>query len=365
METKVISSGVSKRIVKEEDLLELHNISLDEWEIEKKIVNTWESASRNKKGDLEIHPLFQVKLWLRNKIPAKTLEEIRKEFVEDLTKLSPKVPSKSFNFFSKKGKKQLLQINLFDLHLGKISWDEETGQNYNIEEACKVFNNAVDYFLEKTQIYNVERILLPIGNDFFNSDRSHPFNSTTKGTPQEEDNRWQNTFRTGRELIVRNALKLSETAPVDIIMVPGNHDLEKNFYLGDSLQGWFSNNKNINVDNSPSTRKYYTYNNILLGFTHGDSTKIQNLPLVMAQEKPTEWANAKYREIHIGHFHRKKDMVFSTIDEATGVKIRYMSSLSATDSWHHSKGFIGSGRTGECFLWDTENGLQANLFFNV
>lgn len=364
MEVKVISSEVLDRIVTEEQLLGIYNISLDDWEVEKKVINTWEVGAKTPDGTLAVTPLFQIKIWLKSKTPIKTLEEIRLEFKEDLKALSPKIAPIKYNS-PVKGDPKLLELNIFDLHFGKICWSEETGQDYNLEIASRTFETCIDYFIDVVRGYHIEKILLPIGNDFFNSDRSFPYNSTTKGTPQEEDARWQKTFRAGRQLIVSAVNKLQNLAPVDIVMVPGNHDFERNFYLGDSLEGWFHSNENVTVNNSPNPRKYYRYNNVLLGFTHGNEEKVTDLPIIMAQENPMDWCVTKHREFHIGHWHHKKEIKYKSSEEYQGVIIKYMSSLSGTDSWHHKKGFISGKKSAEALIWDRDKGLTANLYFNV
>ena len=363
LKTKSISSEITDRIVTVDGLLEAHNISLDNWDIEKQIVNTWEVGTKGPDGNILTTPLFQVKIWLNSKTEP-IIKNIREEFVEDLKRLSPKI--EKIKYKSKIDKDPLLlELNIFDLHLGKISWSEETNQEYNLEVASDIFNQCIEEFIQETSNKNIEKIIFPIGNDFFNSDKSHPFNSTTKGTPQEEDTRWQKTFRLGRQLLVDAINKLTNIAPVDIIMVPGNHDFERNFYLGDSLEGWFYNNKNVTVDNSANPRKYYEYGEVLIGYTHGNEEKIIDLPLIMANEKPKEWAMSTFREFHLGHEHRKKEIKFKSTEEYQGVVIRYFNSLSATDSWHHKRGYIGAKRSAEALLWDKTKGLKNNLYFVV
>jgi hypothetical protein len=361
MKQQEISSPVTDRIITVDKLLEMYNISLDHWDIEKQIINTWEIGAKTPDGSIATTPLFQVKVWLRSKIEIKELEEIRQEFIEDLKKVSPKIPKIVPPY--KPGDECLLEINIFDLHLGKMAWNEETGDNYNSSIAVKLFEDSISDFINNTQHLNIKRIVFPIGNDFFNSDKSHPFNSTTKGTPQEEDTRWQKTFRTGRKLLVDQITRLSEIAPIDVIMIPGNHDYERNFYLGDSLEGWFYNNPNVTVDNGPSPRKYYLYNNTLIGYTHGNEEKISDLPLLMAQEAPTLWASSKYREFHLGHMHHKKEIKYKSTEEYQGVIIRFMSSLSGTDSWHHRKGYVGSKKAAEAYIWDKDKGLKMNIIY--
>jgi hypothetical protein len=87
--------------------------------------------------------------------------------------------------------------------------------------------------------------------------------------------------------------------------------------------------------------------------------------MIMAQENPIEWAKTIYREFHLGHLHHKKETKFNTTNELQGVMVRYMSSLSGTDSWHHKKGYIGARKSAEAFLWDSEKGLQNQTYFNI
>ena len=60
MEVKVISSEVLDRIITEEQLLVIYNISLEDWEVEKKIINTWEIGAKTPDGTLAVTPLFQI-----------------------------------------------------------------------------------------------------------------------------------------------------------------------------------------------------------------------------------------------------------------------------------------------------------------
>jgi len=360
---KVISSEITSRVVTVNDLLSIYDISLDNWEIERQIVNTWEVGAKGPDNKIVTTPLFQVKVWLKTK-QSTVFNNLREEFINDIKKLSPKIEKISYRQNVNK-EPLLLELNIFDLHLGKIAWSEETNHEYNLEIASDIFNRCIEEFIDETSNKNIERIVFPIGNDFFNSDKSYPFNSTTKGTPQEEDARWQKTFRLGRQLLVEAINKLQQIAPVDVIMVPGNHDFERNFYLGDSLEGWFYNNENVTVDNSANPRKYYKYGEVLIGYTHGNEEKVTDLPLIMANEKPNDWALSTFREFHLGHEHRKKEIKFKSTEEYQGVIIRYFNSLSATDSWHHKRGYVGAKRSAEALLWDKTKGLKNNLYFTV
>ena len=364
MANKELSSHITDRIVTVDQLLNAHDISLEYWEIEKQIVNSWEVGAKTPDGVIATTPLFQVKVWLKSKIESKRLDEIKAEFIQDLQLLSPVVKKIEYKNVSDKPKK-MVEINIFDLHLGKFAWREETNHDYDLKIAMGIFNDCIDHFIESVKNVNVDKFLIPIGNDFFNSDYSYPYNRTTKGTPQENDTRWQHIFRKGRQLLIDNINKLVQIAPVDIVMIPGNHDYEKIFYLGDSLQGWFHNNENVNVNNLAAPRKYYKYEDVFLGFTHGDKEKVNDLHLIMAQENPMDWGSTKFREFHLGHIHHKQEIKYKSAHEYSGVIIRYMSSLSGTDAWHFSHGYVGSKRSAECLVWDGKKGLDQQIYYTL
>ena len=353
-----ISSTPSIFPINAEELLKKYKVDLNQWTIKNKSLNSWNVLQKN-----GVKTLFQTKVDLEKNYSRELYNQIRNEFIEFSKKIkkpftiNPKKPNKT--------PKKLLEINLFDFHFGKMSWNEETGYNFDTKIASNNFENAIDNLILKVKHYNIDKILFPIGNDFFNSDYSHPYNRTTNGTPQEEDLRWQKTFREGRELLIKSINKLLEIAPVDILIIPGNHDYEKTFYLGDSLTGWFNTNPNVNINNSANPRKYYKYNNVLLGFTHGNNEKVESLPLIMSQECSNDWGNTKYREFHLGHYHHKKSISYNQIHENNGVNIKYFSSISPADSWHHKKGFIGSNKQAEALIWDEKDGLEAQIYYNI
>ena len=81
---KVITSDITDRVVTVEKLLEIYNIDLEIWEIEKQIVNTWEVGAKGPDGKITTTPLFQVKLWLKRKQVLFELQNVRQEFLEDL-----------------------------------------------------------------------------------------------------------------------------------------------------------------------------------------------------------------------------------------------------------------------------------------
>jgi hypothetical protein len=143
-------------------------------------------------------------------------------------------------------------------------------------------------------------------------------------------------------------------ADVHFTFNPSNHDYQSGFFLADVIQTWFRNNKNMTFDCSIAHRKYFSYGQNLIGTTHGDSAKMNDLPLLMAVEAKEHWANTKHRYIYTHHVHHKisKDI--------TSVNIESLRSPSGTDSWHKKQGYL-SMKAIEGFLHHKEHGQVARF----
>lgn len=355
------------RVRNERDLVRVCEIDTDEWSIDHWICEVYEMPRKDKKismvyekgvasgkvsddGKMTVTPLYLVKAWLVRRVA----EIRRKDALAQQIKDAKQHAFKYRKIRYKANKNYLFEVDIPDLHFGKLAWGEESGSDYDIKIAKKIALSALESLLGFASRYEVSKIVFPIGNDFFNVDNKS--NTTTHGTPQQEDTRWQKTFRLGRQLCVEMIDRCAMVAPVDVLIVPGNHDEERSFYLGDSLEAWYHNCNYVTVNNKAMKRKYYPFGVNLIGFTHGYYEKPDRLPFVMPNEEPHKWAASKYREWHLGHVHHKKDLLYRTEDKE-GVTIRYLRSLSATDTWHFDKTFIGNIRAAEAFLWDAKRGL--------
>lgn len=350
-----------------EQLLDKCEVDREEWMVKDYIVNKWDVTSW-KNYSPETIENFQVKARLEKNQKVIDRKEIVNIFKENINKYEPPVLDVGEDLSHIKSN-NLIEICLFDAHFNKYVWSDETDDKYDAKIAEERYLGAIKTFIDRVRGFGYERILYPIGNDFFNSDTMG--NMTTSGTPQDNDLLWHQAFRRGVKLIKDSLYILKKQGvPIDVLIVPGNHDFANSFYLGEYLDAWFRNDELINIDNSPNPRKYYPYGNTLLGFTHGSEEKRDSLPMLMANQSKL-WAESKYREWHLGHFHRKKNFKYTILDkgleleEEHGVLIRTLSSISGTDSWHNKKGFVGNIKAGDGFVWSLDKGLTAHININV
>lgn len=244
----------------------------------------------------------------------------------------------------------LLEIPIVDLHFGKLSRSEDVNEPYNYELAKERFNYIIDDVIHNVSNLNIEKIIFPIGSDFFHIDNIN--STTTAGTQQTIDLSPQLIFQYGLECLIDGIIKLSQIAPVEVFCVNGNHDFLTSYHAICSLWCYFHNNANVYVNKDTSPRKYIEFGKCLIGFSHGDKEK-KRIDGIMQIEAREAWGRTLFHEFHLGHLHSEQTR------ENNGIIIRHLSSVTGTDMWHHNNGYVGAIKKSQSFLWDKEYGLKS------
>ena len=275
------------------------------------------------------------------------LELIKGNIIDVLKKDSIKVEKENISG------DHLLVVDPADIHIGKLCDSFETGNEYNSEIAVKRCLKGVDGILEKSRGFNIDKIMFVGGNDVLHIDT--PKRTTTSGTPQDTDGMWYGNFLKAVELYKNILDKLSTIAPVHFVYNPSNHDYTNGFFLCQLIEAYYSNNDNITFDVDIKHRKYFRYGNNLVGTTHGDGAKMQDLPNLMAYESPKYWGLTKHHYFFTHHLHHKlsKDLIGCTIEA--------LRSPSGTDGWHHRNGYTGVPKAVEGILIHKDFGQVARL----
>lgn len=372
----------STKVMSLDELISRFKVDMDMWEVESQTINKWDvTAFGTKRGK---HPgevikvpypaeNFQIKARLVKKVNIKEWGKFKKDFIKSVKKESPVVHKIKRKKIKSNYDKHLFEPSLYDLHFGKLGWNPETRDgHYDYKIAWERGEALVDDLIMKASAFNIERILLPWGHDFFNSDHESVGEaSTNAGTPQQNEGRWQKMWTMGRKFTIMIVEKLKVIAPVDIVIVPGNHDTQKMFYLGDLLEVKYENDRNVNVQNDPALRKYYRYGNTLLGLTHqvgGKNAPTEGRLLQMMpneRESRFDFADTQFHEWHVGHLHHSKKDSQPNYKDHQGIAIRYMRSPSGADAWHANSGYTGAVKGAEAFIHNFETGLAAAYTSNI
>lgn len=334
-----------------EFILLAHGLDVSKWEVVSYKNNFWNSQLKG--GDKQIS--YQSKLTAKPKECAVDIESAIEHFKElERTGIKP------IEYVRHQGR-MMAEINIADLHLGKLCWHGDTPENYDYKIAQEVFCRIVGEIVEQLRLLPIEKIIFPWANDFFNSDNEQK--TTTAGTPQDTDIRNKKMFNIGCEMLVTAIETFKQIAPVETFYTPSNHDEETAYHALGVLNAWFRNDENVTVNMDAYPRKYILYGNTLIGFTHGDKEndkgsreKASRLASLMPIEARTLWGQATYYEMHAAHLHSEQ-----MIQEINGVIVRRISSPTALDSWHVTSGYMGTVRKAQTFVYDKERGLMLTI----
>lgn len=221
-------------------------------------------------------------------------------------------------------------ITIGDAHLGALSWAEETGQDFDLKIAESNLFTAIDHLIGLAPKAK-QALLIEVG-DFFHSDSSR--NETTKGTRVDVDSRWAKVLRVGIRAMRRAIDRLLETHEnVHVICSSGNHDAHTSIMLALALDQFYENEKRVSIDTSPGKFHYYRFGKVLLGITHGDTTKYKDLPGIMAVDRARDWGETEFRYFLGGHVHHDQ------LKEFPGCIVETFRTLAPSDAWHKGQGY--------------------------
>lgn len=255
----------------------------------------------------------------------------------------------------------MAEVNISDLHLGKLCWHGDTPEDYDYKIARDTYYRIIGEIINELKDKPIEYITFVWADDFFNSDTIEQ--TTTGGTRQDCDVRWQKMFNVGMEMLVRGIEMLETVAPVKTFYTPSNHDEVNGYHALKYLEAWFRKDPNIEINTDAYPRKYIEYGNTLIGFCHGatengrgNHNKASRLASLVPLEAPEMWGRTKYREMHVKHLHSEQ-----MIEEINGVIVRRISSPTALDTWHTKSAYIGAVRKAQTFIYDKERGLMQTI----
>lgn len=281
------------------------------------------TIQRNASGEIE-------RTWERQSPADAEREEHLRRFIEELCEpikgLSPLMPPPAVD------ESKLLSVYpIGDQHHGMYAEAEQTGVEYNTDISARSLTTSVD-FLCASAPNSGTAILADVG-DF------HHANCSNNETPASRHAMhvtasYGKVMRTGAMALVHCTLRLLQKHQnVVVWIMPGNHNPDAAFATALAISFYFHNEPRVTVDLGNSAFKYMRFGNNLIASHHGDGPKAANLPLIMAVDRPQDWAATEYRVWHCGHIHHK------TFKEEPGCDIETHRTLAPSNAWDHKKGY--------------------------
>lgn len=251
-------------------------------------------------------------------------------------------------------------MNIFDAHVDKLSYVGDGGKK-ELQRNIDVLKESFIELFEEVAMYQPEIIVIPTGNDFFNVNGSFP--ATKAGTMQQTNVHWQDGFQAGVEFYRWMIDYVCRYTQVIVVNIPGNHDEDQVFYLGQVLRAVYEKNESVDIMFGKDVRKYVRLNKVLLGFGHGkrERKRIKELSGVMALEKPQDWAKSKHRIWLLGDLHSKHEYNQVASTEQMGVLIRFLRATTGDDQWHTENLWIGSKKSMSSIIFNDNATRERNI----
>jgi hypothetical protein len=324
-----------------------HGLDPKEWRVVSYKNNMWNMPRKDSDPYVMLQSKITVSpLVMPSGIMIKDIESFFKKLEEQNGIINKKIiPVKSLPFSDG----FVLEINLADLHVGNSPRE----QGLTIQEKVDL---VITDIINRTKHIKINKIILVQLGDIYHYD-THG-RTTTGGTQIESGTGFPAMFDEGIELLISAIDRLSEVAPVDFVNIHGNHDRITSYTCGKALEFYYRNSKNVSIDSGSDDRKFRVIGKGLVYWVHGDMPK-KNLTTLPQREIRQEYGNSKYCEIHSGHVHHE------SVIEADGVKVRFLPSLTTTDTWHYENGYTGALKSVVSFLWDSKKGIRDIWFSGV
>lgn len=341
------------RIQTADEALKKAGIDTAIWKPVKVIANSWEVACKLDDGTVKTFPLWQVKVTCDRRVP-----ESIDDSVDVLAKrvMAGKFVWPTVRYRAAKDPSTLF-VGLVDHHFGKLCWEPETRNTYDLRIASTLYSRAIEASVQKYADRQLSEIIMPVGNDFGHIDTRA--GTTEAGTPQDKDGRYEKIAGILESAVINAVAVAREIAPVRVIWVGGNHDPVTSMWLCRCVHWAFAKDKHVTVDTSPCPVKYVHFGKCLIGLAHGDAPREKALKDMMPIERADDWAAAKAcREWLTGHLHQQKKTERIGTHEEAGQVFRILPSLCGTDSWHYRNGFAMSRKATESYLYSHKYGFS-------
>ena len=284
--------------------------------------------------------------WVKSSVDAERQAEIMRATIaamsEDVRGLAPitQAPENT--------QSDLLTVYpLGDPHIGLRAWGKECGEDFDLKIAERLTLAAVDR-LVSTSPASDTALILPLGDIFHANDQT---NQTPAHRHQlDVDSRHVHVLQIGiktfRHAVIR---ALEKHANVIVRFVSGNHDPESVWALAFTIAAYFEDDPRLTVDLSPAAHWFYRFGKVLLGATHGDKSRAEQLPGIMACDRAEDWGLTKHRHWLCGHVHH------SSVKEFPGVTVETFRTLAAADAYAAGHGYR-AGRDMRALVFHREFG---------
>lgn len=279
-------------------------------------------------------------------------EDIQREllwltFAEELSKKLPRekiVPASK----ARSNADLLAVYPVGDHHLGMLAWEQETGDaNYDMKIAEALLYQAANRLVDSCPA--CDQCVVAFLGDFLHYDTYETVTPAHRNL-LDADGRYPKMVHVAVRLIRSViAAALRRHQKVHVIFAKGNHDPSTAAFMSIMLDALYEKEERVSVDISPMHYHYYEFGRNLLGVTHGDKSKMDRLPSLMAHDRAEAWGRTQHRLWLTGHVHHDSKKSYP------GCKVESLEVLPPLDAYASHAGYRG-GRSMKALVLHREHG---------
>lgn len=291
--------------------------------------------------------------WVKSRIEDTKLQEMMRQAIdamkEDIPRLSalPAPPLSNDNLLN--------CYVITDYHLGMLSWDEETGENWDVAIAEKLVIKWMEQAIAQSP--NADTAVFAQLSDFLHFDGMDAVTPASKHL-LDVDTRFAKLVRSAiRVLRTVIDMLLAKHQKLHIIMADANHDPVSQIWLREWFSVLYENEPRVTVDKSPNPYNAYEFGNVALFFHHGHKRKVANVSEVFAGQFREMFGRTKYAYAHMGHMHHLD------IKENNLMIVEQHRTLAPGDAYSARGGWL-SGRDAKVISYDRRYGEVSRLTIN-
>jgi hypothetical protein len=234
-----------------------------------------------------------------------------------------------------------------DHHFGMHSWAEETGNDYDLRIAEDLLIGAMERLVMSAPPSETA-IINDVGDYIHINDKTN--RTPASGHILDTDSRYAKIIRVGVKVLRRCMdMALGRHKRVILEVKPGNHNWDAYVVLQVALGLLYENEPRVTVTQSPAWYTYHRFGKCLIGFTHGDKSKMETLGETMAADRPEDWGATIHRYWYTGHIHSRK------VVEGRGWTAESFRTLAPGDAYAVGAGYR-SGRDMNAIVLNKDHG---------
>jgi len=243
-----------------------------------------------------------------------------------------------------------------DSHLDMLSWEDETGKNWDSTIAVAHHEAALLDLIDRSP--KADTGVLATMGDLLHRDSLKAV-TPGSGNVVDVDGRLGNSLEIAISLI-RSMIDrmLNKYQIVKYVCVRGNHSETLELALAKMIRIAYENEPRLEVIDNTSRHIPLTFGKNFLMFTHGDKLNDQKKADIAVSKFRKEHGNADFSHVLSGHVHHASQK------ELSGVLVETFPALPVPDAWHHESGYVTADQAAVVVSYHKLGGISERIVTN-